>query len=54
MKDRTWEEEATELKALVEAKGLKVKADGYYRNGYDAPMKILNRRNEVWWIKHDH
>ena len=24
---------------------------GYFRNGYDAPVRLFNRRNEVWYRK---
>ena len=51
VKDRQWEEEAEEVKKMVQAKGIQIVEDGYYRNGYDAPMKFINRRNEVWWVK---
>lgn len=51
VKDRQWEEEAAEVKKMIEAKGIKVEENGYYKNGYDAPMKFINRRNEVWWVK---
>jgi len=32
-------------------KDFHVKNKGFYRNGYDAHMKFINRRNEVWWLK---
>jgi len=51
--DSAWEEEATSLKTFLKEKMGEVDADfsGYYRNGYDAPMRIFNRRNEVWYVK---
>lgn len=35
------------------AKDINVDVDetGYYQNGYDAPQKFINRRNEVWLVK---
>lgn len=51
--DSAWEEEATSLKTFLKEKMGEVDVDfnGYYRNGYDAPMRIFNRRNEVWYVK---
>ena len=40
-----------EVKKLILDQGIKIKEDGYYTNGYDSPMKIFGRRNEVWWVK---
>jgi len=51
--DSAWETEASNLKKFLKEKVGEVDADfsGYYRNGYDAPMRIFNRRNEVWYVK---
>ena len=52
VKDRMWEEEAEDLrKAIVALGGIELEEGGYYRNGYDAPNKFFNRRNEVWWVR---
>ena len=47
--DTAWEEEAVSLKKLLKEK--EPDFSGYYRNGYDAPMRLFNRRNEVWYVK---
>lgn len=51
--DSAWETEATSLKKFLKTMvgDDDVDFDGYYRNGYDAPMRLFNRRNEVWYIK---
>jgi len=49
--DNAWEEEAIALKKLLKEKEAEADFSGYYRNGYDAPMRIFNRRNEVWFRK---
>ena len=51
--DSAWEEEATSLKTFLKDTLGETDMDftGYYRNGYDAPMRIFNRRNEVWYLK---
>ena len=47
MNEAKWKKELEELDAMIEAKGLKVDKSHYYTNGYDAPFKLFNRRNEV-------
>lgn len=49
--DHAWEEEAISLKKVLKEKEPEADFSGYYRNGYDAPMRIFNRRNEVWYRK---
>jgi len=49
--DTAWEEEAVSLKKLLKEKEPEADFSGYYRNGYDAPMRLFNRRNEVWYVK---
>ena len=53
VKDRMWEEEAEDLRKAIVALGgdIELEEGGYYRNGYDAPNKFFNRRNEVWWVR---
>ena len=40
-----------ELDELIKAKNLKIDESHYYTNGYDAPFKLWNRRNEVMFQK---
>ncbi len=49
--DTAWEEEAIILKKMLKEKAPEADYQSYYRNGYDAPMRIFNRRNEVWFRK---
>jgi hypothetical protein len=49
--DTAWEEEAISLKKVLKEKVPEADYQSYYRNGYDAPMRIFNRRNEVWFRK---
>lgn len=49
--DTAWEEEAISLKKVLKEKVPEADYTSYYRNGYDAPMRIFNRRNEVWFRK---
>lgn len=51
MNQAKWKKEMEELDKLIEAKELKVDKSHYYTNGYDAPFKLWNRRNEVWRVK---
>lgn len=53
VKDRKWAEEAEEVKAMIKKNcpDVQIEESGYFQNGYDAPMKFVNRRNEVWWVK---
>merc|ERR1711976_40221 len=45
MKNQKWTTEETELRELVKTKGLKADENIFSKNGYDAPMKFMNRRN---------
>ena len=47
MNESKWKKELEDLDAMIESKGLKVDKSHYYTNGYDAPFKLFNRRNEV-------
>ena len=49
--DTAWEEEAVSLKKLLKEKEPEADFSGYYRNGYDASVRIFNRRNQVWYRK---
>merc|ERR1719470_647546 len=49
MDSEAWETEATELKEVLTGKGLSFSDESYYQVGYDAPSKVWNRRNEVWF-----
>ena len=51
MNETKWRKEMEELDELIKAKGLKIDESHYYTNGYDAPFKLWNRRNEVWRVK---
>ena len=49
-KEAKWAEEYETVKRMAGEKGIEVEEAGYYQNGYDAPMKFINRRNEVWLV----
>ena len=53
VKDRKWAEEADHVKKMIKEKEGDIQIDetGYYQTGYDSPIKFINRRNEVWWVK---
>lgn len=51
MNEEKWKKELDSLDALIEKQGLKIDKSHYYTNGYDAPFKMWNRRNEVWRVK---
>ena len=51
--DSQWQREADALDALISSKGLEVDSEEFYINGYNSPMEIWNRRNEVWKVKKD-
>merc|ERR1711994_992613 len=51
MNESKWKKELEELDELIEKKNLKTDKSHYYTNGYDAPFKRWNRRNEVWRVK---
>jgi len=48
--DSDWLEEAEALKGILEAAGKTVDMNHMFWVGYDAPMKLINRRNEVWFV----
>ena len=51
MNHEKWLKEMADLDELIEKQGLKVDKSHFYTNGYDAPFKLFNRKNEVWRIK---
>ncbi|XP_042360747.1 heme-binding protein 2 [Plectropomus leopardus] len=44
---------ASTLSALLDAVGAKYKKGFHYAVGYNSPMKIFNRHNEVWYVVED-
>lgn len=48
--ESTWDQEVTTLKRQVEAAGNTVNTFLTFWNAYDAPIKLLGRRNEVWLV----
>ena len=51
MNHEKWLKEMADLDDLIEKQGLKIDKSHFYTNGYDAPFKLFNRKNEVWRIK---
>lgn len=52
MDDEDWDNEFQALTTFLKANNIAdFNENKYYANGYDAPMKFYNRRNEVWVIK---
>lgn len=49
--DATYKNEKAELSAILAADGNAVLADNEYRVGYQSPMRLFNRRNELWLVK---
>ena len=50
-KDNNFIEEAKLLTDKTKTKS--IHEDFYYTAGYDSPMKLINRTNEVWFVKKD-
>lgn len=48
--DDTWIEQARNLANSLKDK-TDFEKDYYFTAGYDAPFKLFNRTNEVWFIK---
>jgi len=46
-----WRKEAVALGKALKAEDLSYVKEYYFTNGYDAPFKLLNRHNEIWFIK---
>lgn len=46
-----WREEAVKLGAALDKNGLKYSQDHFFLAGYDAPFRLFNRHNEVWFLK---
>ncbi|XP_043203156.1 heme-binding protein 1-like [Amphibalanus amphitrite] len=52
MSEDDWQDLAKKLKDDATANGeTGVDYSKFYRAGYDSPMKLWNRRNEVWYVK---
>ena len=51
MDSNSWILESEAVDKLIAQKGLKANTKMFYGNGYDSPMKLFWRRNEVWKIK---
>jgi len=49
MNPEKWEREAESLKQLLTENGSSFSSESHYQVGYDAPSKMWNRRNEVWF-----
>merc|ERR1712126_382185 len=50
MDSEKWAREAEELKVVLAKKGFNFSNESLYQVGYDAPSKVWNRRNEVWFF----
>merc|ERR1719347_1471644 len=50
MDSEKWVREAEELKVVLAKKGFSFSNESLYQVGYDAPSKVWNRRNEVWFF----
>lgn len=46
-----WIDEALKFGETVERLKIPVREDFYFTAGYDAPFKVFNRRNEVWFVR---
>ncbi|KAG7174580.1 heme-binding protein 1-like [Homarus americanus] len=52
MRESVWESQAKILKESLQAAGeTGVDFSSFYSAGYDSPMKLTDRRNEVWYVK---
>ena len=51
MDSNSWIVESEAMDKLIAQKGLHANTKMFYGNGYDSPMKLFWRRNEVWKIK---
>ncbi|XP_786126.3 heme-binding protein 2 [Strongylocentrotus purpuratus] len=43
--------EKEKFMAILEADGVKVKRDAFYCAFYNTPLKLFNRKNEIWLVK---
>merc|ERR1712055_194196 len=50
MNKEKWEQEAGNVERILTEKGVGFSDTSYYQVGYDAPSKMWNRRNEVWFV----
>lgn len=47
-----WQKEAVALGEALKKDGLSdFETDYYWTAGYDAPFKLFNRHNEIWFMK---
>jgi len=46
-----WSKHATELGDALDKDGLAYEKSYYFTAGYDAPFKLFNRHNEIWFVK---
>lgn len=46
-------EELLKLIESLKRDGMRFKEAPYYRVGYDSPLKLVNRRNEVWLMQEE-
>jgi len=51
MSNEDWFTESQNLDEMITEKGFQYNQDYFIANGYDSPMKLWNRRNEVWKVK---
>ena len=51
--DEAWAKEASSLKKLLQDRQVDADFSTYYRNAYDGPMRLLNRRQEIWYVKNE-
>ncbi|TRY79576.1 hypothetical protein TCAL_11193 [Tigriopus californicus] len=49
--ETTWKQEYQNILEMAKDMNVDVDQTGYYQNGYDAPQKFINRRNELWLVK---
>jgi len=49
--DRYYKNELATFTELLTQDGHSIQADNEYRVGYQSPMQIFNRRNELWLVK---
>lgn len=46
-------DELLKLKESLKRDGKSFKEAPYYRVGYDSPVKLVNRRNEIWLMQEE-
>jgi len=50
MSGQDWRKEVEDLANKLNQMGIDHQSGSYYKVGYDSPMKLFNRRNEVWYV----